>query len=133
MLQIRAAQIIAFDEERRLRTLDQVRRHLRTHFAENVLQLDEDQLTAEIRQCVQRAATYGIISDRDIVRFAGLCAIFSWDFEMVPENAWMREVLEDAALTEPGRRLEIVFERAMHRLEVESHNAAMIMQFESGG
>lgn len=87
--------------------------HLREHFPEHCRALGEGGVQQVIERTQERAGGYGIEDPVDRCRFLSLVFLLGEDFDELP---WARAVLEREDVTEPGKRLHLLFEAAADEL-----------------
>ena len=63
-----------------------------------------------VRSAIKRAATLGLTSELDVVRFVNLGFILVKDFETNPLALWTRSILADRALA-PAAKLDRLYQR----------------------
>lgn len=101
---IRANQLTAFERERRLRLAERAVRHLRA--------LDprapEETLRAAADGAWEKAKRYGVKSEFEILRLAGLCHSFGVDFDR--GRPWVEEILRHPRYSE-GTKVRLVWAR----------------------
>jgi hypothetical protein len=79
-------------------------------------------LDSHLARALERARSYGLRSARDICRYLNICVLYGWEFDALPENAWMRAILTDAAVSSPSGRLHRLVDRCLERARVQQHN-----------
>ena len=129
MLQIRQEQLATITHAGRERFVARMASHVRLYFASAVESLDDQALHGLVERTASRARDYGLASEQDVCRFLNLCAVYGWDFDEQPDNRWMRELLTDAAVTDPGQRLRRLVDRCLHQRDVERHNQRIAEEF----
>ncbi|WP_285415587.1 hypothetical protein [Pseudomonas sp. efr-133-TYG-5] len=72
-----------------------------------------------------KAASYDLYNERDLHRFVNVCAEEGIDFDLKPENAWMRTMLLDPAVSSPSQRLELLTSTREHQARVQADNASL--------
>lgn len=133
MLVIRDEQLARLAEEGRRRFIAAMVAHLRRHFHGELWAVGDEELAARAAQACDRAAAYGIRSERDVCRFLNLAAKFGWDFDRSPETSWMRAMLTDTSITSPGLRLDCLVDECLHRSEAAESNARLRGRFLAAG
>jgi hypothetical protein len=121
MLVIREAQI------RVLSTLP--RSNFIERLAAHAAALDTQAGADELDASVEKAASFGLRSERDLWRWIGLCCQFGFDFTDRPENGWMRAILEDTRVTRPTSRLQRLMALCMEREEIARQNERLRQEF----
>jgi hypothetical protein len=115
MLVIRHAQVAAFDEELRRASIDRAVRVLRARFPDACAAKCDDDLRALVRHGIARARSYGVVAERDVLKYLGLMAAFGRDFD---ELEWAAPTLRDAGV-DPTVRMQVLFDEARWRAEQE--------------
>jgi len=72
-----------------------------------------------------KAASYDLYNQRDLHRFVNLCADEGIDFDLKPQNAWMRTMLLDPSVSSPSQRLDLLVSQRLHQARVQAHNARL--------
>ncbi|MEM7156325.1 MAG: hypothetical protein AAF799_25955 [Myxococcota bacterium] len=67
--------------------------HLREYFAEQIHALSAAQIDDAIEHCVQRGLTYGLRTERDLLRYLTLMFVFGRDFDGDARFAWAGQIL----------------------------------------
>lgn len=123
MLTIRKKQIQAFEPPLRQRLHQKLLRHVRTHFVEETEGRTDQELLEHIGAAHLGAESYGIRAERDLYLYVNITVIHGLDFDRAEETAWTKEVLSDQTVSDPGQRMDRLYEAVIHRLEVEEANA----------
>lgn len=117
MLRIRKQQQDAFSEAQ---VADFERRtavHLRSFFPKDCQALDEPALHELIRHGIDRAATFGVVSERDVTLYLDVMMTLGPDFDRDPKLPWAYEILIEPELPEPGRRMRRLFRTTLAHVE----------------
>lgn len=115
MLQIREEHDAAFREEALIDYQDRMLMHLERFFPEHCEALGEENTRLLIEHGIERAATYDIVSERDVCLFIDLMLALGVDFDESDKYPWARELLTDENAPEP--RIDAVHDRAMRQIE----------------
>lgn len=110
MFKIRSEQKASFREDAVRDFEDRVVAHVRRCFPDRWTTMGDSMLRAVIRDGIGRAATHGIISERDVCKFIDLMLIFGTTFDR--ERAWAREILDAAAPGDPRTKLGRLLQHA---------------------
>ena len=110
MLRLRSGQIEALDAAVRAAFHRRAIAHLRAAFPGHETLRDTDRATATVDAAMERAADYGITSERDVVRFIDLEFALGTDFPDRDPTAWVRNVLE-APRQSPAERMNRIYDR----------------------
>jgi hypothetical protein len=113
MLNLSAAQMQQFDRQARLRYERAVDRHLDASFPARWSAVDEASRLAFVRHVVDRASTYGMVSERDQALYAGVALVLGPDFDEDEGLPWAHEVLVDPFIVSPALRADLLHERAV--------------------
>lgn len=133
MLIIRKEQFEALAAAHRDHFVEEMCRHLRDHLPGQVAGVEDAVLRHRVSQAVGRAAGYGLTSRRDCCRYLNVAALYGWEFDRAPENAWMRRYLEDPQVSSPSDRLGLLVDQCIHRMRVEEENRRLAEEFAAGG
>jgi uncharacterized protein YpbB len=127
MLTIHAHQFAALAAQARRTYMRTLAALCREQFSEQVETLNEPDLLAKVTQAAQRAAdAYELNGALDLQRFVSLAAEHGWSFDEQAENAWMlSRFLENARVSSPSERLELLVEELQHRAQVAADNAKL--------
>jgi hypothetical protein len=112
MLNIRKEQLAAFGPIGKKAFEDRMIAHLRKVFLEQCGPLDEPKLRELIRHGTQRAASYHIISERDVCKFIDLTILYGRDFDKDPALPWAQSVLQNRAIRNPTSKIERLYKAA---------------------
>lgn len=96
-MKMRPEQEQAFSQAAVQRFEDRMVTHLGKFFPEQCDALGEADTRAAIREGIQRAAQYDIISERDVCKFTDLMFAFGRRFDEDSKLPWARQVLADPA------------------------------------
>src|SRR5581483_6442579 len=91
MLTIRDEQMKAIGEAMQRRFEVRMMRHLRKAYATSVDSWSDERLFSLIRQAMRDSAEYGIVSERDVARFAGYCVTYGPGFHRPAR--WAADIL----------------------------------------
>lgn len=78
--------------------VDRMTDHLRKHFPAYCDGLGESLTRQAILEGIGRASEYSIVGDRNVCRFIDLLFAFGPTFDLEPDFAWAREILEDSSV-----------------------------------
>jgi len=82
----------------------QLVQHLREHYGRSIKGLDEPTVTAGVRQGIERARRYGLLTERSMAVFVTLLFTVHVDFDAHPA---VRAVLEDASQSPEDRLMQL--------------------------
>lgn len=77
--------------------------HLRQHLADRVKGATDAQLIERIRACEKRAASYGLVSPRQVVCFLDASFLLGEYFDTNPTFAWAKKTLASTQLSPSDR------------------------------
>ena len=112
MLTLRKEQVAAFESVGKKAFEDRMLAHLHRVFPDQSKSLVEAKLRELIQYGTKRAATYGIISERDVGRYIDLMILYSRDFDKDPALPWAQSVLQNQAIRDPSSRIERLYKVA---------------------
>jgi len=72
--------------------------HVQAHFGDQFAGLGEAAVRDAVLHAVERAESYGLTTDEDVLSYLTLMFVFGRDFDRDPGLSWASEALED-----PGR------------------------------
>jgi len=111
MLTIRKEQLRVFDQDRRSRFLALMLAHLRKFFPARCESLGERGLREWIEHGTKRAATYHVVSERDVCKYIDIMLVFGKDFDQDARFPWAARLLK-IPRTKPGEKMNLLFEAA---------------------
>lgn len=126
MLQIRKEQSDSFSVVMRRKFNNRMVLHIQECFPEHYEKLREDNTRELVDIGVDKAATYDIVSERDVCKFIDLMLGFGVDFDENPEYPWASDILNDETLNSPSIKTNKLYDAAMEHLEQSP-------EFQSGG
>jgi len=128
MLKIRTEQMKVLDDYMVREFEDRMVTHVGKFFAERCGILGEKGIREAIRYGIQRADSYGIVSERDLCLYIDVMFEFGRDFDKDRELPWAKRILIDRTLEdEPTEKMDRLYKAAVEKI----HNAKGI-QPESG-
>ncbi len=87
--------------------------HLNKFFPEQCEALGEPGTREEIRNGIDRAARYGIETERDVCKYIDLMFAFGRDFDTNPELPWAARILNDTKYESPTAKVEDLHQTAI--------------------
>ncbi len=125
MIVFTRAQMAAFAAAQRTRFVDRMCAWLRDQFRDELWALADQELQRRVEAALVRADELGLRTERDCCRYLNLAVLYGWDFERREANAFMRAILEDRSVDNPGRRLQRLVEECLQREAIaQSRNGA---------
>ena len=112
MLTIRKEQLAAFRPLGEKTFEDRVIAHLKKVFPEQSESLGEPKLRESIQYGKQRAASYKIISERDVCKYIDLMIVYGRDFDKDPNHPWAQSILQNQAIRNPSSKIERLYKAA---------------------
>src|SRR5580704_896684 len=112
MLTIRKEQLAAFGLLGEKTFEDRVIAHLKKVFPEQSESLGEPKLRESIQYGKQRAASYKIISERDVCKYIDLMIVYGRDFDKDPNHPWAQSILQNQAIRSPSSKIERLYKAA---------------------
>jgi hypothetical protein len=122
MLTIRHAQISVLKKTQLDYFRERMVRHLAAHFPATGLNGNGRSLLHSVDAAIRRARSYGFSTERDFCYFLNLCGAYGWDFELLPENEWMRKFLTSRAISNPSDRIATLGRMCEQRMAVAEQN-----------
>jgi hypothetical protein len=110
-MKIRSQQIVVFVATAVGRFEDRMTAHLNKCFAQECGILG-DGLRDMIRHGIQKAAGYGITTERDVCQYIDLMMVFGRNFDADPDLPWASSVLNYPTLNDSTIRMEHLYETA---------------------
>ena len=120
MLTIRKEQAAVFEEASRLDFENRMMAHIKKFFPEHFATLEEGKTRQLIQFAIERAATHGIVNERDVCKFTDLMVAFGPGFEQDPKCPWAAKILTDTAATTPSKRVDTLYDQGISRLETKA-------------
>ena len=113
MLRIRDEQLQLFSTAASIDFENRMVIHLRKFFPQHCKALHERGIRDVIQHAIRRAASYGIVTERDVCKYTDLVFAFDRDFDRDPKLPWAARVLGDPELTDPTERVNRLFDEAL--------------------
>ena len=110
MFKLRKEHLAAFEAQVVSLFASRVVAHVKAVWPAECGELGDAAVTEIVRGAIQRAATLGLSTELDIVRFVDLAFILTKDFDTNPLAAWTRSILADKTAP-PGARLDKLYQR----------------------
>jgi len=115
MFTIRNEQMQAFSEAATKNFEVRMVAHLRQFFPERCAPMGEEEVRQEIRCGIERAATYGIVAERDVCHYIKLMFGLGRDFDRDSKLPWAQNVLTDKVLKDPATRIKHLYGLMVHK------------------
>jgi hypothetical protein len=110
MLKLRKEHLDAFEAQVVSLFAARVVAHVKAVWPAESGELGDSAVTDIVRTTVQRAASLGLLSELDVVRFVDLSFILATNFETNPLAGWTRSILADRSLA-PVAKLDRLYQR----------------------
>lgn len=118
MLKIRKEQNDEFAKAALKRFEESMVVHLNKFFPEECNLLGADGTREAIRYAVERAAGYGIVSERDVCIYTDVMFVFGRDFDKSPELRWAGRILNDKSVKDkPYEKADHLYDTALENIE----------------
>ena len=112
MLTIRKEQLAVFGPLGKKAFEDRMITHLKKVFPEQSESLGEPKLRKIIQYGTQRAASYKIISERDVCKYIDLMILYGADFDKDPKLPWAQSILQNKGIKDPTIKIDNLFNAA---------------------
>jgi hypothetical protein len=106
--------------------------HVREYFPEECSKLTAAEVRKTIRDGMAKARRHGFSDDADVCRFIDISVVLGAGFDVDPELSWAAALLNDPQLTEPGIRMDMLFEAACAYLRQQPEPAPVVLEFAGG-
>ncbi|MHC4166686.1 MAG: hypothetical protein ACYSWQ_07000 [Planctomycetota bacterium] len=118
MLHIRKEQNDELAKVQLKRFEDRMVIHLKKFFPEECKTLGEEGTLQAIRQALERATGYEIVSERDVCMYTDVMFAFGRDFDKNRKFPWAARILNDESLKDkPSEKAERLYNMAMNNSE----------------
>ena len=105
--------------------------HCKTYFPEVVSAYDDESLENLVAETIKHARTrYGMHCPQGLCRFINLAATLGWQFDLEPQNAWMRSrFLLNPQVSNPADRIDLLVAEMEYRQQVAEYNRSLEEEF----
>jgi hypothetical protein len=79
--------------------------HVKQHFPDRCRALGEEEIRELVARGIDRAASHGFTSERDVCKYLNLVFFFGLDFDVAPSIGWARPILGASGFTSPGEKM----------------------------
>lgn len=90
--------------------------HLQKFFPQHITALGEEKTRFLVQFGVERAETYGIVSERDVCKYIDLMVSLGIEFDRDPKLPWASEILNDSSMKNPRFKTENLFKAGLDHL-----------------
>jgi|SRR5580692_2988489 hypothetical protein len=94
---------------------DRVLEHVREFFPRKIENLSEENIREGIQYGIKRAAVYGIVAERDVLKYIDLAVVLGRDFDIDTRIAWASEILKTS--NSSGAKIESLLKAANDHLK----------------
>ncbi len=129
MIVIRRAQMAHFADVRRRQDIASLCATLRARYPAQVSSLTALSLFRHVHQALGRAQGYGLYGTQENLDYLGLALRYGWDFDQVPDYAWMHAYLVEPRISAPSARLSRLLKKLQHNKERALLNAQLRAKF----
>ena len=92
--------------------------HLNKFFPDHCKALGPEGTRETIRHAIERAASYEIVSERDVCKYTDLMFAFGRDFDEDPNAGWANEILNDENFKgQPTEKINNLYKTAMRNVK----------------
>lgn len=119
MLTIRPQQMDALSKAQAKAFEDRMVAHIQEFFPDHYAAMKEAGTRELIRHGVQRAATYGIVAERDVCMYIDMMLAFGPDYDKDGQVPWAGRILRDRGYASPSERMDAVREAGVAQLRRE--------------
>jgi len=117
MLKIRSGQMEAFERAAVKQFEDRTIEHLRKYFPKHCEIYGEANLRQIIQLALERAKSFGVISERGVRMYIDLMFLLGGGFDQDPQLPWAAEILKDESIADESARIDRLYEKAMSYLD----------------
>ena len=107
MLRIRPEQLAVLSQGQIEKLEDWILAHVQKFFPKQFEARGEEKIKKTIQYGIQRSASYGITSKRDVCKYVDLAVVFGDDFDQ--ESPWASAILGNEALKGPTAKMERLY------------------------
>lgn len=112
MLTIRREQLTVFGPLGKKAFEDRMLEHLDKFFPDQCKALGEPKLHETIQYGTQRAASYRIVSERDVCKYIDLMIFYGRDFDKDTNFPWAQTILQNKNIRNPSAKIERLYKAA---------------------
>ena len=96
--------------------------HLHEFFPEQCKALGEKKTRKAIREGIERAGKYDIVTERDVCKFIDLMFAFGRKFDQDRKYPWARDILNDPAIDDPTTKAEGLYDAGLYHVRQAAGN-----------
>ena len=112
-MMIRRKQMAAFEADKRRRFVRGMIDHVGRFFSRRCFELGDDAVREWVEHGVDRAAFYGLASERDVCKYIDVMFAFGRDVDRDPGCRWAAAILQDGSLRPARERADRLAEAAL--------------------
>lgn len=116
MLKIRKEQMKALSAYMLHQFEDRAYLHVMKCWPKRCNEMGEKAVRKSIHNGIDRASTYGINKEYDVIRFIDIMYVLCEDFDTNPHTAWAQDILYNRSLV-AGRKIDRIWELAKQTLK----------------
>lgn len=116
MFKIRKEQLEAFKRVAVDNYEDRMVVHLKKFFPEQCAELGYAKIRETIQYGIRRAASYGIVAERDVCLYLDIMFTFGRDFDKDSKFPWAQHILNNKALSDPTARINRLHDVALEHV-----------------
>jgi len=90
--------------------------HIRKHYPTHYEKLGEENTRVLIQYGIERAATYEVVSERDVCKYIDLMVSFGPDYDIDARHPWAAKALNDKRLKDPSVKINTTYDTGMESL-----------------
>jgi hypothetical protein len=113
MLTIRKEQVEALSAAGVENFIDRAAEHVGKFFPEHVKALSGERLREDIRYGITRAASHGIVAERDVCKYIDLLFAFGRDFDTDMGLDWAQAILGGSEMDDPTEKADMLYNQGM--------------------
>ena len=80
--------------------------HLKEFFPEECQNIGEPGVRETIQYGIEQAESHSILTEQHVCKYIDLMFALGRDFEIDPALPWVREILSDETMADPGERVD---------------------------
>ena len=111
MFTLRSHHTEAFDQDIRRRFENRMVAHVNQFFPEKCNALGEEGVRSWIAHGIEKAGSYGIITERDVCKYIDIMFVYGRDFDTDPQCGWAPPILKANAV-QSADKANYLFETA---------------------
>ena|SRR5258707_8062168 len=115
MLTVRKEQMDVLDRDKRKRFVNLMVEHLEKFFPKRCATLGDKQVREWIEQGIDRAASYRIVSERDVCKYLDVMFVFGKNFDHDSQFPWAAKIL-NLQFADPSGKATQLFQAAREKI-----------------